>query len=67
MKIIPLGRYSYRVLHLLAFILICHVIHIYRLGEGDDCSGAVAFLCSDDASYITGETIVMAGGTQSRL
>lgn len=39
----------------------------YRLGDPDDCAGAVSFLCSDDALYITGETIVMAGGTQSRL
>lgn len=38
-----------------------------RLGEPDDCAGAVSFLCSDDASYITGETIVMSGGMQSRL
>ena len=39
----------------------------YRLGEPDECAGAVAFLCSDDASYMTGETIIMAGGTPARL
>jgi len=38
-----------------------------RLGVPEDCAGAVAFLVSDDASYITGETIVMAGGLRSRL
>jgi dehydrogenase/reductase SDR family protein 4 len=38
-----------------------------RIGVPEDCSGAVAFLVSDDASYITGETIVMAGGMTSRL
>lgn len=42
-------------------------IPLQRLGEPHECAGAVAFLVSDDASYITGETIVMAGGTQSRL
>ena len=38
-----------------------------RLGTPEDCAGAVSFLCSDDSLYITGETIVMAGGSQSRL
>lgn len=39
----------------------------YRYGTPKDCSGTVSFLVSDDASYITGETIVMAGGMTSRL
>ncbi|CAI7886350.1 unnamed protein product [Closterium sp. NIES-53] len=38
-----------------------------RLGAPSDIAGAVAFLASDDASYVTGETIVVAGGMQSRL
>jgi dehydrogenase/reductase SDR family member 4 len=38
-----------------------------RIGESDECAGVASFLCSDDASYITGETIVIAGGYQSRL
>lgn len=42
-------------------------IPLNRFGESHDCSGAVSFLCSDEASYITGETIVIAGGTKSRL
>ncbi|XP_072013540.1 dehydrogenase/reductase SDR family member 4-like isoform X1 [Amphiura filiformis] len=42
-------------------------IPMRRLGEPDECAGAVAFLCSDDASYITGETVIMAGGSQARL
>ncbi|KAF4379250.1 hypothetical protein G4B88_010644 [Cannabis sativa] len=38
-----------------------------RLGTTEDMAAATAFLASDDASYITGETLVVAGGTQSRL
>jgi len=38
-----------------------------RLGTVEDMASAAAFLASDDSSFITGETIVVAGGTQSRL
>ncbi|XP_059148915.1 dehydrogenase/reductase SDR family member 4-like [Physella acuta] len=38
-----------------------------RLGEPEDCSGAVSFLVSDDSKFMTGETIVVAGGATSRL
>eukprot|EP01084_Bolivina_argentea_P076095 137881_1 len=38
-----------------------------RLGEPEDISGVVAFLASKDASYISGETIIINGGTSSRL
>eukprot|EP00898_Chlorokybus_atmophyticus_P000299 jgi/Chlat1/126/Chrsp1S03225 len=38
-----------------------------RLGLAEEMAGAAAFLCSDDASYITGETLVVSGGMQSRL
>ena len=33
-----------------------------RLGEPDDIAGAVAFLLSDDASWITGQLLVVDGG-----
>ncbi len=33
-----------------------------RPGILEDVSGAVAFLCSDDAGYITGQTLVVDGG-----
>jgi dehydrogenase/reductase SDR family protein 4 len=38
-----------------------------RAGNPDEIAGTAAFLCSDDASYITGETIIVAGGTNARL
>jgi 3-oxoacyl-[acyl-carrier protein] reductase len=33
-----------------------------RAGKPEDVSGVVAFLCSDTAGYITGQTIVVDGG-----
>ena len=33
-----------------------------RLGEPEDISGGVAFLLSDDAAWLTGQTIVIDGG-----
>ena len=33
-----------------------------RLGRPEDCGGAVVFLCSDAAAYITGHIIVIDGG-----
>ena len=33
-----------------------------RFGHVDDVAGAVAFLASDDARYITGQTIHVNGG-----
>jgi len=37
-------------------------IPMSRLGNGDDVANSVAFLSSDQASYITGETIHVNGG-----
>ncbi|CAG5123420.1 unnamed protein product, partial [Candidula unifasciata] len=42
-------------------------IPLGRLGRPEDCAGAVAYLVSDDSSWVTGETIVVAGGVTSRL
>ncbi|CAL4895072.1 unnamed protein product [Urochloa decumbens] len=42
-------------------------IKLNRLGSVEDMAAAAAFLASDDASFITAETIVVAGGMQSRL
>ena len=37
-------------------------IPMFRLGNGEDVANSVAFLSSDQASYITGETIHVNGG-----
>ncbi|XP_033044392.1 dehydrogenase/reductase SDR family member 4-like isoform X3 [Trachypithecus francoisi] len=42
-------------------------LQIRRLGESEDYAGIVSFLCSEDASYITEETVVVGGGTPSHL
>lgn len=42
-------------------------IPLRRIGQPEDISGLVTFLVSDKASYITGETIVAAGGLSSKL
>jgi NAD(P)-dependent dehydrogenase (short-subunit alcohol dehydrogenase family) len=33
-----------------------------RAGQPEDLVGAVVFLCSDDAGYVTGHTLVVDGG-----
>jgi len=33
-----------------------------RLGQPDDYAGIIAFLLSDDAQYMTGQTISVSGG-----
>jgi glucose 1-dehydrogenase len=37
-------------------------IPVGRMGTVDDVAGMVAFLCSEDASYINGSTLVVDGG-----
>jgi 2-hydroxycyclohexanecarboxyl-CoA dehydrogenase len=39
-----------------------HAIPLGRLGEPEDLAGAVAFLASEDASFITGQTLSVSGG-----
>lgn len=37
-------------------------IPLKRLGSPEEVAGVVSFLCSDKASYITGQTIAVNGG-----
>ncbi|MBF0316028.1 MAG: 3-oxoacyl-ACP reductase FabG [Oligoflexia bacterium] len=37
-------------------------IPMKRVGKADEVAGVVSFLCSEDASYITGQTISVNGG-----
>ncbi len=37
-------------------------VPLRRIGEPDDIAGAVAFLLSDDARFITGQTLSVSGG-----
>ena len=39
-----------------------NTILLGRLGEAEEVAGVVAFLVSDDASFITAETIQIGGG-----
>uniref|UniRef100_A0A8C8ZU35 Dehydrogenase/reductase 2 n=1 Tax=Prolemur simus TaxID=1328070 RepID=A0A8C8ZU35_PROSS len=36
-------------------------MRLQRIGQPEDCAGLVSFLCSPEASYISGENIVVAG------
>jgi 3-oxoacyl-[acyl-carrier protein] reductase len=38
-----------------------------RLGVPDDIAGAVSWLCSDDAAYVTGQVIAVDGGLLAQL
>jgi NAD(P)-dependent dehydrogenase (short-subunit alcohol dehydrogenase family) len=40
---------------------------IKRAGTGRDLYGAIRYLCSDDADWVTGQTIYVNGGSMSRF
>jgi len=42
-------------------------VPLRRFGQAEECAGPVAFLVSDDASYITGETLAVTGGISCHL
>ncbi len=35
---------------------------LQRVGQPDDVAGVIAFLCSDDAAYVSGQVIYVRGG-----
>jgi 2-hydroxycyclohexanecarboxyl-CoA dehydrogenase len=41
---------------------LARAIPMGRLGQPDDCSGMIAFLLSDDAGFMTGQTVSVSGG-----
>ena len=64
---IPLGRcvnhFPFPCLH----CLMIELYHFNRMGVPEECAGAVSYLSGDDSKYVTGETLVIAGGMLSRL
>jgi 2-hydroxycyclohexanecarboxyl-CoA dehydrogenase len=41
---------------------LARAIPMGRLGRPDDCAGIIAFLLSDDAQFMTGQTVSVSGG-----
>jgi len=40
-------------------------VPLRRVGQPEDVAGTIAFLCSEDASYVSGEVIYVAGGPRT--
>jgi 3-oxoacyl-[acyl-carrier protein] reductase len=40
-------------------------VPIRRVGQPEDVAATIAFLCSDDASYVSGQVIYVAGGPRT--
>ena len=58
----PMLRAAQEANHLPAPDVLARMIPARRLGTGDDIAAVCAFLCSDEASYITGQVIGVNGG-----
>ncbi len=59
----PLARSGERAGEVPPLEVIAQMIPIARPGTADDIAGACVFLCSDQASYITGQEINVNGGS----
>eukprot|EP00092_Neocalanus_flemingeri_P102412 GFUD01131000.1.p1 GENE.GFUD01131000.1~~GFUD01131000.1.p1 ORF type:complete len:309 (-),score=95.40 GFUD01131000.1:40-864(-) len=46
---------------------VLETVPLGRFGQPHEMGGIVSFLASEEASYVTGETIVLAGGMNARL
>lgn len=44
----------------------CSLSPFLRVGRPEEVAGAVAFLLSDDASYMAGTSVIVAGGYTSQ-
>ncbi|MCW2965658.1 MAG: family oxidoreductase [Actinomycetia bacterium] len=40
-------------------------VPLKRVGQPEDVAGTIAYLCSDDASYVSGQVIYVAGGPRA--
>jgi 3-oxoacyl-[acyl-carrier protein] reductase len=40
-------------------------VPLRRIGQPDDVAGTIAFLCSEDSSYVSGQVIYVAGGPRT--
>jgi 2-hydroxycyclohexanecarboxyl-CoA dehydrogenase len=58
----PLLRAAQDAKQLASSDVVARMIPARRLGSGDDIAAMCAFLCSDAASYITGQVIAVNGG-----
>jgi 3-oxoacyl-[acyl-carrier protein] reductase len=37
-------------------------VPLRRVGQPEDVAGTIGFLCSEDAAYVSGQVIYVAGG-----
>ena len=40
-------------------------VPLRRVGQPEDVAGTIAFLCSEEASYVSGQVIYVAGGPRN--